>query len=423
MKTRLLLAVALVAAMLSAAAAGEPFSRARWIEREMRTRWFSGGVIPNDRMLPVPRVNPGVARGLPGLVRVSSDLLPSFGGSQPETQAEPYIAANPNNSDNLIATWQESRFADGGARCLAYATSTDGGATWSEGLPPHLTVANGGDWDRASDPWVAFGPGNRAYFISLLFNEQTPDNAVGMSVSTDGGLSWVRQFTNRDPQAFFDAMAFWDAASGIAVSDSVNGAFVMVTTTDGGRTWADVPSERLPPAQPGEGYFAASGTNVAVWGRDDVWVGTGAAARARVLHSTDRGRSWRVADTPVASGGTAGIYSVAFRDALHGVVVGGDYAKEAEARDNVARTDDGGASWALVATHGLSGFRSLVAHVPGTDSTWLAVGPTGADLSTDDGRTWSPIGGPGYHAFAFAPGRRTGWGAGAKGRVGSLRLD
>ncbi|MFN8062510.1 MAG: hypothetical protein U0Q12_25385 [Vicinamibacterales bacterium] len=286
----------------------------------------------------------------------------------------------------------------------------DGGRTWT---------ARGVDSGEALDfRDVDALSGDVAYALSI-----GKGDASRIYKTTDGGLSWVRQFTNRDPQAFFDAMAFWDAASGIAVSDSVNGAFVMVTTTDGGRTWADVPSERLPPAQPGEGYFAASGTNVAVWGRDDVWVGTGAAARARVLHSTDRGRSWRVADTPVASGGTAGIYSVAFRDALHGVVVGGDYAKEAEARDNVARTDDGGASWALVATHGLSGFRSLVAHVPGTASTWLAVGPTGADLSTDDGRTWSPIGGPGYHTFAFAPGRRTGWGAGAKGRVGSLRLD
>ena len=89
-----------------------------------------------------------------------------------------------------------------------------------------------------------------------------------------------------------------------------------------------------------------------VFGRDHVWFGTGAAARARVLRSTDRGRTWQIAETPLAAGQTSGIYSVAFRDALHGVVVGGDYSKETEAVDNVAVTDDGGRTWQLVKGRG-----------------------------------------------------------------------
>ena len=49
--------------------------------------------------------------------------------------------------------------------------------------------------------------------------------------------------------------------------------------------------------------------------------------------------------TPVATGPSAGIFSIAFRDALHGIVVGGDYKKETDAIANVATTDDGGAAW------------------------------------------------------------------------------
>src|SRR5262249_46331711 len=154
---------------------------------------------------------------------------------------------------------------------------------------------------------------------------------------------------------------------------------------------------------------AASGTNVTVGGRDDVWFGTGAATKARVLHSRDRGRTWTIADTPLQSGRSAGIFSIAFRDALHGVVVGGDYTKEAEAIDNLAVTSDGGARWTLVTSHALSGFRSVVAYVPGTTTSLIAVGPQGADWSDDDGRTWAPIEGPGFHTFSFSKSATVGW--------------
>ena len=70
----------------------------------------------------------------------------------------------------------------------------------------------------------------------------------------------------------------------------------------------------------------------------------------------------------------------------HGIVVGGDYRKESEAIDNAAITSDGGRTWTLV--KGLSGFRSVVSYLPGASTpTLIAVGPQGADQSTDDGRT------------------------------------
>lgn len=285
--------------------------------------------------------------------------------------------------------------------------STDAGATWTGLVVSGAERLDFRDVDAVS--------ATTAYVLSIGNGD-----ASRIYKTTDAGATWTLQFTNTDPGAFFDAMAFWDDRSGVAVSDSVGGRFVVLATANGGRDWQAVPADRLPSAQDNEGYFAASGTNVAVWGRDHVWLGTGAAARARVLRSTDRGVTWQIADTPLAAGPTAGIYSIAFRDARHGVVVGGDYAREAEAVDNAAVTADGGATWMLAT--GLSGFRSVVAHVPGTAATWLAVGPTGADLSVDDGRTWTAAGGPGYDTFSFAPGRPSGWGAGAGGRAGTFRL-
>jgi photosystem II stability/assembly factor-like uncharacterized protein len=180
-----------------------------------------------------------------------------------------------------------------------------------------------------------------------------------------------------------------------------------------------VPADALPPALLNEGAFAASGTNVAMFG-NNVWIGTGAAAKARVLRSTDRGRTWKVFDTPLIAGGSAGIFSIAFRDATHGVIVGGDYRKEAEALDNLALTEDGGATWTLIKDRGLSGFRSVVAYVPGTAASLIAVGPQGTDYSTDGGRSWTPVQGPGFHTLSFSPSGKAAFGAGGRGSLGKL---
>jgi photosystem II stability/assembly factor-like uncharacterized protein len=240
--------------------------------------------------------------------------------------------------------------------------------------------------------------------------------------TTDGGVTWKVQFRNKDEKAFLDAMSFWDANHGIAFGDSVDKQFYILTTTDGGRTWSRVPATNLPPAQGNEGAFAASGTNIALFGKSYAWIGTGAAAKSRVLRTTDGGRTWQVADTPLASGPSSGIFSIAFRDAKHGVVAGGDYKKESEAVDNLAVTSDGGVTWTLV--KGLSGFRSVVAYVPGVKTPALiALGPSGGDYSLDDGRTWQPIDGPGFDTFSFVRGKQLGWGAGAEGKLGKLTFS
>lgn len=289
--------------------------------------------------------------------------------------------------------------------------TTDGGLTWQARRIEGAELLDVRDVDAFSEQ-VAYaltiGPGDQ----SRIFK------------TTDGGGSWTTQFVNPEPAGFFDAMAFWDAERGLAVSDTIDGAFYVIATEDGGATWTRIPPDRFPPALPGEGYFAASGTNVTVWGTDHAWLGTGAADRARVLRTTDRGRTWQLADTPLVAGSTSGIYSIAFRDASHGLVVGGNYEQARDATDNIAMTDDGGATWTLVrgpddAPSPLGGFRSVIAWLPGTQ-TAVATGPAGTDVSTDGGRTWSRIDGPGFHTFGFAADAAVGWAAGSLGRIGKL---
>jgi photosystem II stability/assembly factor-like uncharacterized protein len=284
--------------------------------------------------------------------------------------------------------------------------TADGGATWTT-----LTVTT----DRVDFRDIDAIDERTAYVLSIGAGATSR-----IYKTSDAGEHWDLELANQDPKVFLDAMSFWDATHGIAVSDTIDGHFVIFTTDDG-KSWNQMPADRLPPAQQNEGFFAASGTNIAVRGKDDVWIGTGAAAKARVLRSSDHGRSWKIADTPLLSGPKSGIYSVAFRDAIHGVVVGGTYDKEAEALDNIALTDDGGATWTLVKEHGLSGFRSVVTYLRDRSTqSLIAVGPSGSDASSDDGHTWTPIAGPGFHTFSIAPGTSVGWGAGSQGRIAKL---
>jgi photosystem II stability/assembly factor-like uncharacterized protein len=285
--------------------------------------------------------------------------------------------------------------------------SEDGGNTWKKLQSPTTDRLDFRDVDAISD--------TTAYLLSI-----GNGTASRIYKTTDAGQTWVLQFAASDQKMFLDAMAFSDELNGVVVGDSIDDAFVILTTSDGGTTWKRVSG--LPPALAGEGAFAASGTNVFALG-SNVWFGTGAGPRSRVLRSTDRGVTWQIAETLIASGTSSGIYSVAFRDALHGVVVGGDYSKESLATDNVAITSDGGQTWTLIRQNALHGFRSVVKYVPGSKSSFVAIGPLGSDLSTDDGHTWTAIEGPGFDTFSFAPGRQVGWGSGARGAIGRLDLQ
>jgi len=230
----------------------------------------------------------------------------------------------------------------------------------------------------------------------------------------DGGQHWQLQFTNHDPKAFYDCLAFWDKNQGIGFSDAVDGVFPLLAWN--GHDWQRVVSRTLPPALPSEGGFAASGTCIATAGKNDVWFVTGGPA-ARVFHSVDHGRNWTVVNSPILAGAsTQGIFSIAFSDSAHGVIVGGDYNNPKGQEKNAAFTTDGGKSWTL-ASRGPQGYRSAAAFIPHTSPPVLvSVGTSGSDYSVDGGRTWLPLDAEDYNAVSFA-GPSAGWAVGPKGRI------
>lgn len=291
--------------------------------------------------------------------------------------------------------------------------TVDGGRTWRSVGPPDTADLQFRDIEAFS--------ADRAVALSIGEGEASRVYATG-----DGGRTWTETFRNDEPRAFYDCLAFFDHRRGLALSDPVDGRFRIASTVDGGRSWRVLPPHRMPDALAGEFAFAASGTclvtagpGLGVGGHGPwAWFATGGGATARVFATSDYGRSWKVTDSPVPSGASAGIYSLAFRDPWHGIAVGGDFAVPAAAPDGAATTRDGGRTWQVART--VPGeYRSGAAWVPWRWNTALAVGPTGSDISRDGGRTWTRFDTGSFDAVDCAL-DGTCWASGEQGRLARL---
>jgi photosystem II stability/assembly factor-like uncharacterized protein len=287
--------------------------------------------------------------------------------------------------------------------------TVDAGTTWALVSVPDAAGLDFRDieaFDAKMAYVLAIGPGDKSRIYKTV----------------DAGRTWVLQFTNPDPKAFYDAIAFFDKERGLAVGDPVEGRATVLRTLNGGKTWERLPAERVPPALPGDGAFAASGTCLVTAERSHAWFATGGGATARVFHTPDAGETWTVANTQITAGNaSSGIFSLSFIDKLDGVAAGGDYRQEKGTGDNLQFTTDGGATWTFAGSARLRSFRSAIAYVPGTRGrVILAVGPGGTDLSDDHGRTWQPTGNEGYHALSIEPGGHVAWAVGEQGRIARM---
>jgi hypothetical protein len=186
------------------------------------------------------------------LTQVSSDPY-TVGPGQHATEVEPHMLAN---GSTLVAAFQTGRIAPGGSTDIGWATSTDGGTTWSHGFLPGLTTGEGtGPYDAASDPAVAYDAKHAVWMIASLplsSTSQTP--AVVVSRSTDG-FTWQNPISV-DPTAQ-SSDKNWIACDSWASSphygncyiewdDAINNEILMSTSGDGGLTWgAPTPTANL----------------------------------------------------------------------------------------------------------------------------------------------------------------------------------
>ena len=331
----------------------------------------------------------------------------ALGSASPALAQHPVATPQVSGTDALliaVSPVDENVVWVSGARGT-WLRTTDGGATWQAGQVP------GADSLQFRD--VHAVDADTAYLLSIGEGSQSR-----IYRTTDAGRTWTLQFTNGDPEGFYDCFDFWDPRRGLAIGDVFDGAVAMLATTDGER-WDRLPRDAVPGAPTGEGSFAASGTCLVAGDGGLAWAVASTPERGRVLRTTDFGRTWSTAALPITTRPGVGPQSIGFRDDRHGMVLGGGY--DARPDDVLAAfSDDGGQTWTARARppfeRGVWGAK----YVPGTmPGTLVAVGPDGAAFTRDDGRTWTVIDGHNYWSLGFAS-PRAGWLVGADGRISKV---
>jgi hypothetical protein len=369
-----------------------PFVRmAMWGALPVLVACGGGGASPPSAPPPPPPPPPPLASDAEFRASGPSPFLPDCDGVVANgtvfvnAEVEPYLAVNPLDSNNLLGVWQQDRWSNGSARGLVSATSFDGGQTWTRQPLPFSrcgggNVGNGGDYARATDPWVTFAPDGTAHAMSLSTNGSSfqpgSANAMLASRSTDQGRSWsVASTLIRDGEGFFNdknaitadptdpayVYAVWDRL----VSGDAGGPTYLARTTNGGLTWEPArPIYDPGPASQTIGNVIVvlpGGMLVNLFTQLDRTVSGATSAHLDVIRSADKGLTWsppnRIADL-LAVGTRDPQTGTAVRDGavLAQIAVGGNghlFVVWQDARfsngalDAIAlsRSTDGGVSW------------------------------------------------------------------------------
>ena len=197
------------------------------------------------------------------------------------------------------------------------------------------------------------------------------------------------------PKVFYDSMEFWNENEGIAVGDFTENCISIIITRDGGNNWNKLDCTVFNQIIEGEGFFAASDTNISIIG-NKTWIASG-GKNSRVYFSNDKGRTWEIFNTPVLQGeSTTGIFSMDFYDQNNGYAIGGDYTKPEIDSLNKIFTVDGGKSWKNMGLKKSEHLSKIIIHPSNSNVIWVASqgplwskgGERGVYKSLDGGKTW-----------------------------------
>ena len=236
--------------------------------------------------------------------------------------------------------------------------------------------------------------------------------------TVDGGETWKITYQNNTKGMFLDAMDFVGEQYGIVIGDPIDGKIFIAETNDGGDTWKETNHDsKLPVADSGEAFFAASGTNIRTMINRDFYAVSG-GKKSRLIT-----REGAVLLPVVQGKESTGANSIDVYDSGNGkgsnhlVMVGGDFAVPASSENNCFYSDNGGKTW-KAPKQAPRGYLSCAEFVSKDDI--LACGLTGVEYSFNGGRTWEQISKESFNVCRIAKLGNTIYLAGTNGQVAKI---
>ena len=319
-----------------------------------------------------------------------------FAGNDVNAEVEPWVAVDPVDGA-VSAAWQQDRWGDpseGGAHGIAAWSSTASGNAWAPFTTcSGGTVGNNGNFDRASDVWLSYGPDGKLYQSALVFDQATEYQGIAVSTSSDDGVSWTnpklvdvlhqKSFTHGDDKESITADALhpgyayvvWDRYSNQKPiytdghgQNASKGPAYFSRTTDGGKTWSapqviygrDNGTIGNQIVELPNGNLVDFFTNFLVHNTKS---GVSYSAELDSIRSSNQGRTWSTDSPSVVSPMTPnGTYDptngqyVRAGDSLFDVAVGPDGSLYAVWQDSMfngvdqvafAKSSDGGLTWSM----------------------------------------------------------------------------
>jgi hypothetical protein len=244
----------------------------------------------------------------------------------------------------------------------------------------------------------------------------------------DGGKNWLETFRDERAGMFLDAMYFRNGLVGMVIGDPISRSPFMASTIDGGISWQPLVLEGAA-GQPvlldsGEAFFAASGSNLHLMNSGNIRNGymvTG-GSRSQMIHTDGK----FIERLPFLPGGASrGGNSIAMKNSLQGIIVGGDFSQDTSTANNCLLVDlrvTGLKNEQLFTrpANPPGGYRSCVQYL--FRKTWITCGTSGIDVTTDDGFNWRLISKDSYHTLGYAKKGKYVYLAGGGGRVGRIRV-
>jgi len=344
------------------------------------SRGGSGTLDP----IPAPLADPAFRVSAASPFVAGCDGVAASGTVFAGAEVEPQAAANPLDLRNLIGAWQQDRWSNGGARGIVAAASFDGGKTWTQRAMPFSRcggggAGNGGNFERASDPWVSVSPDGTVHLMALVFTGQTfqpgSSSAMVASRSLDGGLTWSATIALKSDGANFfnDKNALTadptDARLAYAVWDRLavggGGPTWFARTSNGGLSWE--PARPIYDPGPNRQTIGnvitvlPDGTLVNLFTQLDTPPGGATSAFLGVIRSLDQGVTWSApvlidsllsvgtrdpeTGAPVRDGGILGQIAVGAEGTLAVVWQDSRFGNLTHDSIALAVSSDGGQSW------------------------------------------------------------------------------